>query len=126
MCPGGIRGGKPRLAWDYLQPQYANIFAIAKVGVANLILPNTLDVKISNYEDFDSYVTISDLFFPNASKSQFSVVVLRPLMVKNGLNDLILQILKANEFLVLKRHTRMLTKAEIAYLYRAEKIQERN
>ena len=47
-------------------------------------------------------------------------------MVKNGLNDLLLQIIKANEFLVLKRQIRMLTKAEVAYLFRSEKIQERN
>jgi len=45
------------------------MFAIAKVGVANLILPNTLDVKLTNYEDHDSYVTMSDYFFPENAKS---------------------------------------------------------
>ena len=54
------------------------------------------------------------------------MIVLRPTIVKNGLNDLLLQIIKANEFLVLKRQIRMLTKAEVAYLFRAEKIQKRN
>ena len=98
------------------------MFAIAKVGVANLILPNTLDVKLTNYEDHDSYVTMSDYFFPENARSQHTVIVLRPSMVKNGLNDLLLQIIKANEFLVLKRQIRMLTKAEVAYLFRAEKI----
>ena len=91
-----------------------------------MILPNTLDVKLSNYEDFDSYASISDYFFPNTAKSQHSVIVLRPVIVKNGLNDLLLQIIKANEFLILKRQIRKLTKAEVAYLFRAEKIQERN
>lgn len=100
----------------------ANIFAIARVGVANLIMPNTLDVKISNYQDFDSYISISDYFFPDYAKSQHSVIVLRPIIVKNGLNELLLKIVQANEFLVLKRQIRMLTKAEVAYLYRAEKI----
>lgn len=102
------------------------MFAIAKVGVANLILPNTLDVKLANYEDVDSYFSISDHFFPNTARSQHSVIVLRPTIVKNGLNDLLLQIIKANEFLVLKRQIRMLTKAEVAYLYRAEGISKRN
>ena len=45
------------------------MFAIAKVGVANLILPNTLDVKLANYEDVDSYFSISDHFFPNTARS---------------------------------------------------------
>ena len=69
LCPAGVRGGKPKLDFKYLAPNYANLFAIAKVGVANLILPNTLDVKLANYEDFDSYVSISDYFFPNSAKS---------------------------------------------------------
>ena len=34
--------------------------------------------------------------------------------------------MRANEFLVLKRSIRMLTKAEVAYLYKAEKVQKRN
>ena len=49
-------------------------------------------------------------------------MVLRPMIVKNGLNDLILKIMQANEFLILKRQIRMLTKAEVAYLFRSEKI----
>ena len=51
---------------------------------------------------------------------------MRPSIVKNGLNELLLQIVRANEFLILKRQIRMLTRAEVAYLYRAEKIQKRN
>ena len=50
------------------------------------------------------------------------MIVLRPSIVKNGLNELLLQIVRANEFLILKRQIRMLTRAEVAYLYRAEKI----
>ena len=126
LCPAGIRGGVPKLNFKHLAPHYVNMFAVAKVGVANLILPNTLDVKLSNYEDVDSYFSISDHFFPNTARSQHSVIVLRPSIVKNGLNDLLLQIIKANEFLVLKRQIRMLTKAEVAYLFRAEGIQKRN
>ena len=103
LCPNGIRGGIPRINFSHLSPQHVNMFAIAKVGVANLILPNTLDVKLSNYEDVDSYFSISDHFFPNTARNQHTVIVLRPTIVKNGLNDLLLQIIKANEFLVLKR-----------------------
>ena len=89
-------------------------------------MPNTLDVKLANYQDFDSYASLTDLFFPNCGKSQQTTIVLRPLVVKNGLNDLILKIMQANEFLVLKRQIRMLTKAEVAYLFRTEKISKRN
>lgn len=53
-------------------------------------------------------------------------MILRPSIVKNGLNDLFIQIYRANEFLVLKRKIRMLTKAEINHLFKVEKIPERN
>ena len=102
------------------------MFAIAKVGLPNIIFPNTLDVKFSNFEDFESYISISDLFFPDNSKSQQTVIVFRPSIVKNGINELLVQILRANEFLIIKRKIRALTKAEVAHLFRAEKISKRN
>ena len=126
VCPAGIRGGKPTLEWKDVKSNPVNLFAIAKVGMANLIMPNTLDIKLANYQDFDSYISLSDYFFPDSAKSQHTVIVLRPSIVKNGLNELLLKIVRANEFLVLKRKIRMLTKAEVAYLFRAEKIEERN
>lgn len=44
--PAGIRGGITP-AEDYsAKPQPCNIFAVAKVGIPNLIIPNSLDVKI--------------------------------------------------------------------------------
>ena len=71
IAPAGIRGGTDTMI-DYtaMAPQPCNMFAIAKVGLPNIIFPNTLDVKFSNFEDFDSYINISDLFFPNKAKSQ--------------------------------------------------------
>jgi hypothetical protein len=33
-------------------PGKSNIFAIAKVGLPNLILPSSLEVKLSNYNAF--------------------------------------------------------------------------
>ena len=68
--PAGIRGGSaPQVEFNLMAPQPCNLFAIAKVGVPNLIMPNTLDIKLSNYENFDNYVEVSDLFFPENSKS---------------------------------------------------------
>ena len=45
-----------------------NIFAIAKVGLPNLIFPSCLDLKISNYNQYSSYIHLSDQFFPDLSK----------------------------------------------------------
>ena len=50
--------------------------------------------------------------------------MLRPLIVKNGLNDLFIQILKVNEFTILKRKIRMLNKAEVAFLAESESISD--
>lgn len=50
---------------------------------------------------------------------------MRPLIVKNGLNELLIQILKVNEFTILKRKIRMLTKSEVLFLYsECEKLPE--
>jgi len=40
------------------------------VGLTNLILPNTLDVKMSNFENPESVFQISDMFFPQLGKEQ--------------------------------------------------------
>jgi len=47
---------------------------------------------------------------------------MRPIIVKNGLNDLFIQILKVNDFTIIKRKTRMLTKSEVLYMAEVEKI----
>ena len=60
------------------------------------------------------------------AKSHQTVIVFRPAIVKNGLNELFIQILRANEFLIIKRKIRTLTKAEVAHLYREEKVTKRN
>ena len=107
-------------------PNDCNMFSIAKVGTPNMILPSTLDVTIKNFQDPDQYVQISDHFFPENSRSQFTVVVIRPLIVMNGLNDVFVEILKANDFLVIKRKVRKLTKPEASYLCQVEKISKEN
>jgi hypothetical protein len=39
------------------------------------------------------------------------------MIVKNRLNNLFVGILKANDFTIIKRKTRMLTKAEVAHMF---------
>ena len=104
--------------------QTSNIFAIAKVGVPNLILPSSLELKLSNYNAYSSYLHLCDSFFPSLSKSEHSVLILRPLMVKNGLNDYLVQILRINEFIILKRRIRKLTRSELVYLAEKEGISD--
>jgi hypothetical protein len=102
------------------------MFAVAKVGLPNMLIPNTLDMKMMNFENPDSYMQISELYFPEHAKSQISVIVMRPMIVKNGLNDLFVHVLKANEFMVIKREIRILTKAEVGYLFKQESMHQEN
>jgi len=48
------------------------------------------------------------------------------MLVRNGLNDLLVQILKANEFVILNSKVRMLTKNEVMYLFNQENISKEN
>ena len=128
LRPGGIRAAFASLNSDFGSgaTQPCNMFAIAKVGLPNLILPNTLDLKFSNYENFDKYIQVCDSFFPDLSVNQHSVMILRPVIVRNGLGDLFVTILRANEFVIVSRKTRILTGGEVAYLFHKEKIPESN
>ncbi len=49
-------------------------------------------------------------------------MVLRPMIVKNGLNDLFIQILKLNDFTIIKRKIRSLSKSEVVFLAEHENI----
>lgn len=69
-----------------------------------------------NYQDSEQYYELSDLFFPDNSKNQLTVVIIRPIIVSNGMNDLFVEILRANDFLIIKRKKRVLTKQEASYL----------
>lgn len=66
------------------------------------------------------------MFFPEQSKVQQSVIVFRPMIVKNNLNETFIQILRSNNFLILKRKIRILTKSEIWHLFKEEQINEDN
>ena len=107
---------------DKVATSKSNIFAIAKVGIPNLILPSSLDIKLSNYNAYASYLQLSDGFFPDLSTAQHSVLVMRPITVKNGLSDYLIKILKINDFTILKRKTRMLNKSEVAFMAETEQI----
>ncbi|CDW75782.1 UNKNOWN [Stylonychia lemnae] len=100
----------------------SNLYAIAKVGLSNLILPSALDIKLSNYNNYYSYIKLCDTFFPQLAKSSHTVLLMRPIIVKNGLNELFINILKVNDFTIIKRKVRMLTKSEVLYLAQVEKI----
>jgi hypothetical protein len=65
---------------------------------------------------------LADAFFPKLSTSQLSVIVVRPPFVKTGLSEFLIRILKLNDFTILKRKTRMLTKPEVAFLAEQEGI----
>lgn len=57
---------------------------------------------------------------------QISIIIIRPLIVHNKLNDIFVQILKANDFLILKRVKKTLSRSEAVYLCKLEKITKEN
>lgn len=89
-----------------------------------MILPSSLEIKLSNYTSYSSYLHLCDAFFPGLASAEHSVIVMRPIVVKNGLNEFLAQILRINDFTILKRKIRMLTKAEVAYLSEKEQISD--
>jgi hypothetical protein len=91
-----------------------------------MIFPSTLDVTFRNFQDAEHYVQLSDHFFPENAKAQLSVIVMRPVVVQNGLNDLFVAVLEANDFLILERETRVLTEREAGYLCKLEETSKSN
>ena len=66
------------------------------------------------------------MFFPDLNVSSHTVIVLRPMIVRNELNNLVVNILRANEFLILKQVIRPLTAGETLYLFQQEQTSEAN
>lgn len=91
-----------------------------------MIFPSTLDVTFKNFQDSEQYVQLADHFFPASARSQLTVLVIRPVVVQNGMSDLLVEILKANDFLVLERQTRVLTRQEASHLCKLEKVSPGN
>lgn len=91
-----------------------------------MIFPSTLDVSLRNFQDPTHYLQLTDHFFPASSKSQLSLIVIRPVIVQNGLSDLLVEILKANDFLILDRQVRLLTRREAGHLCKLERISKGN
>ena len=55
-----------------------------------------------------------------------TVVILRPLIVKNNLNDLFVEILKANDFLIVKRTIRTISREQAMKICQMEKVTKDN
>ena len=124
-----MREDEQRKEYNKIIPKPArtcNLFQIAKVGTPNMIFPSTLDIQMKNFQDEHQYLQIADHFFPEASRQQFTVVVIKPMIVKNGLNDLFVEILKANDFLILQRVRKTVNKREAAVLCKLEDCTKEN
>lgn len=67
---------------------------------------------------------MADHFFPGNARSQISVILLRPLIVKNGLSEFMVEILKKNGFLVLERKVQTLNRQQATILCNMETVSE--
>lgn len=98
------------------------MFAVAQMGQPNMILPQTLDVLVRNYQHESHYLEVADHFFPEHARNQITVIVLRPMIVRNGLSDYIVGVLRANGFIILDRCQVKLSRSQAAALCRMEKV----
>jgi nucleoside diphosphate kinase len=85
---------------------------------------NKLDIL--NFKSPTEKEILSNIFFPKETSYGRVLLVLRPIIVRSGLSDAILNILKLNNFNILKRKSLVLNKFQLQFLYQMEFGVEKN
>lgn len=91
----------------------------------------------NNFQDFSmgNYVThstqdplsiqqISSTFFPDKSKDELATIIIRPFLIKQGFDELILNLLRINNLVVLERVYKKLSDYEVNLLADLESIHD--
>ena len=107
-----------------------SLLQISNIGVDKEItsMSSTLafnnDITVIGYDNEDEYEEISNFYFNNTkntiSSYEHIFLVLRPFVLRSGLNETILNIFRINNFYILSRKITILTKEQIAFLYNHE------
>lgn len=77
-------------------------------------------LDILNFKSSTEKDILSNIFFPKETSYGRVLLVLRPILVRSGLSDAILNILKLNNFSILKRKSLVLNKFQLQFLYQME------
>lgn len=100
---------------------------IAKVGSTNFF-PNDQILseffEITNITNQRYIEILNNVFFKEESGYNRFLIVLRPIIVKVGLSDTILNILKINNFVIIHQSLHYLTRKEAEFLFHFENLNE--
>jgi hypothetical protein len=90
--------------------------AATKVGMTQMLSFNPFSLETFCFASNNDTYQLFNFFFPELSHFQRTLVVFRPLAVRSGLNRVFLDILKCNQFCVVKRKFKVLSKEEALQL----------
>ena len=106
------------------------IMQISSVGLEKEIkdmstsLAFNSDFNIIRYDDENECEELNNFFFNNNLNSSSSYervfIILRPFILRSGLHDILINILKINKFNILSKKILVLNEAQISYLYHHE------
>ena len=100
-------------------------FAIGKVGFSPMLNSLSMDCPYIGLHTIEKYQSICEEFFPVLNNSQRVIIIFRPLVLKTTLNNMLIKLFNINNFLLLKKQTRMLSKEEVLILAHMENIPDK-
>lgn len=101
-----------------------SFYLISKIGLIPTIpiQNNQLNLEIVPFTNPIEVDIINNFIFDNEIKYTRSLLIIRPNIVKLGISDIIINLLKRNNFLIISRKEICLTKYEALFLFNFEKI----
>jgi hypothetical protein len=102
--------------------KYTDILLLSKVGPNLSVNPSSIfeNIDIVNISKPREYEILSNLFFEDIVGYNRVLIVFRPIMVRCGLNDVLISVFKINGFHILKRKFMRLNNIDAKFLFNLE------
>jgi len=102
--------------------KYTDILLLSKVGPNLSVNPSSIfeNIDIVNISKPREYEILSNLFFEDIVGYNRVLIVFRPIMVRCGLNDVLINVFKINGFHILKRKFMRLNNIDAKFLFNLE------
>jgi len=114
--------GKTPPVISLIQNDRVKSIATCKVGLPLYMAINSADMNIVMINKYQEMIRYYDVFFPQLSENQRTVLIFRPFIVRSGLVEVFLNVFKLNGFGILKRTNKVLSHNEILMLSKCAEV----
>ena len=102
----------------------SSILYTKKIGTSIFVNPNGITdfLDLIHIKEHKEIEYLSNIFFEESIEYDRILMILRPMIVRNGLSNLILNIFKINGYCIIKRKLQVLTRREATFVFTFEEL----